>query len=416
MSETIPKQARTIHAPDPLTGGHGRKSPPAEFGRVVASGWDTIQEAWPYHVGEDLASELEAYRREASAAKADGTGVVLMAHQVFGDAWLMHASGAKGGFRWRMESEDLILMLKGEGSDWGCSVRYLSHALWSRGWEALHDEAEAFITSHLTKSEVDNDIPVVTRADYAVDIHSETFAEEFTPERCVHSIVAHARAKRRIYAKVERSPSDREDVELIGRGVNVETVTIGKVDNLQVQLYKKTTEITEASNKYWMQEVWAVNADGEILDDDVWRVEVRMGKRFLKARRCRQYQLVMFGFERLVCAALQSYRLTDFSAEGETRHRPAHPLWKLAQSEIGIHPPVPIDNAARTRRDYLMEMLRKQLAGTLRSLAALDTGTCTEGDFDRLASDVSETMFGDREHTDKLEAAVHRYRFVNRHG
>jgi hypothetical protein len=65
----------------------------------------------------------------------DLEGVALL--QLGDHIFKAHATGARGGFRWRISDDDVLIMIGSPKRDWTISVRYLSAGLWERGLEAL---------------------------------------------------------------------------------------------------------------------------------------------------------------------------------------------------------------------------------------------------------------------------------------
>ena len=95
--------------------------------------------------------------------------------------------------------------------------------------------------------------------------------------------MAHSSVKRR---------AEGHEKTMIGRQ-GVETFTIGSKRGLQIQVYDKGLEITEVSGKEWMLDIWhKVEAEIDHRPKDVWRLEVRMGREFLKERNVREPEVL----------------------------------------------------------------------------------------------------------------------------
>jgi hypothetical protein len=54
-----------------------------------------------------------------------------------GERFSVSQHGAKGGFRWRFENDDFIVLVGSPKREWTISVRYTSAGLWEHGVHAL---------------------------------------------------------------------------------------------------------------------------------------------------------------------------------------------------------------------------------------------------------------------------------------
>ena len=395
--------------PLPLTGGVGCKmgplgrsmrSPPKvsyqlpdpEDAKLVAWGWDSVQESWDAYAGDNLQARFDTLQSLAQENAFNGKGVVKF--DDFGEPFLMHASGAKGGVRWRIENDDFILLIKsGSSKEWGVSVRYRSAGLWEHHWEALHDRIVALLDGffecgrHFSR-------PRVTRADWAFDI----YAPEFRITDDLYSgICAHPKITKSLY----------------GHGESVETVTVGSPTSLQMCLYDKTREITVLSGKTWMHEIWARNANGMILENGVWRIECRLGKGFLRNRNCRLVSDVRKYRSEIVREALVKVRLTDPNSGAEVRHRDIHPLWALCLENAGLGDMLPLGRRVTGRREESVKRSKKQLAGALRSVCVLENGTFDQEALNEAVESISKAALNDPENAKKVSAAKDRYELID---
>ena len=303
----------------------------SDYAGVLVGGWDTWQETWKLRPGDDLARRLDEAQSHAKAFSADGKGV---AQFILNERpMLIRSSGAKGGARWVLEDSEILIMIR-PNNVWGVTVRLLSAGLWGRGLEALRDDVVSILGAGgfvEPENPEDHEPPRVSRADYAFDFQCTTFADEFRPE-ILGQIVTHHKKKISYNAKLQ--PGAETEVEFWLCGGKVETLTIGRMPGLQLQLYNKTKEITDIAGKEWMRELWA--RDGCYDETQpVYRFEVRFSKQHLKERRVTDYSAVVASRGELIGEALFRNRLVVQKIGGvqtENKDRSKwdfHPLWAM---------------------------------------------------------------------------------------
>ena len=369
-----------------------------DYARLVAWGWDTVQEAWRVRPSEKLAERLEAAKQRAR--EADDNLKAYAPIRIGDLEFMVGATGAKGGARWRLEHDLFILTVRGPNAEWSLTVRYLAVGLWRHGWEVLHDYLRQAISGDFIDGD-DGYSPRVTRADYAFDFYAPAFSGEIAGIDAEH-FIAPPHSKRQVVSKGRRT----------------QTVTLGSIRALQVTLYDKSAEITEASGKAWMEHVWATSTHGEVLyadkPADVWRIEVRFGKEFLKQRNARAIDDVRRYRPEMIAEALHRFRLTvPNAADTNSRRWPMHPLWSLAHEHAGADSMLAVGYRATGRRAALIDRLERQVAGTLISQAALSQSEPDDDELDALAARAAEIAKADRERARKHEAASSRYELLD---
>ncbi|MEL6362546.1 MAG: hypothetical protein AAFR21_15820 [Pseudomonadota bacterium] len=381
---------------------------PIEYARLIAWGWDTIQEAYPHRPDGNLEKSLQEAKKKAGEARASGDGVYVM--DLYGEAFQMHASAAKG-FSYRFQTDDIIYLVKTGNCDWAVSVRYSAAGLWEHGWDALQAQAREFIDSMFERHS--DAAAVISRADYAFDFFSPAFTNEFTLANLSNLFVCHSSSK------------VRWNSNIIGTSRKDQTVTIGSPARLQISVYDKAAEINEMSGKTWMEEVWAQTTQGEVLYDtvkpsDVWRLEVRMGSQYLKNRiadrgNCKAIETFKKHHRKLITDALMRVRMTALDGEACIRNRPMHPLWTLALAHIadGTEELLPIGRRVTGRRSKLLSMAEAQIAGAVRSAAVLAEGQGTSENLDIILARAKEVALADPNAAKKVTEALHRYEFVD---
>ncbi len=202
---------------------------PPEYARLVAHGWDSVQEAWAFAPTPAFVAFLEG--AQAAARAVDETdGVVVI--EIAGLPFKVSARGAKR-YRWRFENDDFIVLVGVPKLSWAISIRYLSAGLWEHGWDTLRNQVLEILRPNTIQRE--KDCVRVTRADYCFDFYSPTLTEEFRRREKRH-FVLHSSVKKILLQNVGISERDQ-------------TFTLGLRSTLQIQLYDKTLEIVEQSGK-----------------------------------------------------------------------------------------------------------------------------------------------------------------------
>lgn len=409
--------------PTPLTGGVGpteaegeaeawRSLPAVEladpapgYASLILQGWDSYQETWNVEIPPELVQSLE--ERKAEAAALDERGGQAIEISLGAELMQVSPAGSKGGVKWVLAHDDFMFLIRSPLTEWCVSVRYLAAGIWEHGLDALRARALEAIAAAGVKLR-GKDWQRTSRADWAFDIWSPAFTGEMRPA-LAEQVVAHSSTK-------NRGAVGAVNASFVGRGGHLETLTIGSKGGLQVEVYDKCREITEASGKTWMIDLW--EREGYCPPDeefgDVWRLEVRMGGDFLKNRNIRTHEELMRCLPELLTEALMTRRLALGSETDSNRWRwPMHPLWTLAYRAIGADRMVPLGRYVTGARDAVHDQLVRQVAGTLRSAMVLMHGRVLPSEFDALSERVMDVLMHDPEWERKERRARERYRFVD---
>lgn len=373
-----------------------------DYARLCAQGWDTVQEALALTPTPAFIEKLEAWQRSAQDIGDSLEGRVIA--DLNGQPYAVAAVGAKGGFRFRLENDDVLIFIGSPKRDWTISIRYLSAGLWEHGIRELRRRVFAALEGHTAQRS--DDVIRVSRADWCFDFYTPQFRAEFT-QAISGNVVAHSSVKK----------CDHILLDVWTCGAQGETLTIGKKTGLQIQLYNKSKEITDLSGKTWMYDIWASGLDGEWpwpdRPTDIFRLEVRFSGDFLKDRNIRRPGELNENLRELVAEALWNRRLTVPNGDANRARWPMHPLWERAVREFDAKAALPLGRMVTGRRDALVTQAVLQTAGALRSATVLAFRDYSDESRDQLIERARERIAKDPEHGKKILAAQARYRNVD---
>ena len=393
--------------------------PPIGSHKPLAHGWDTIVEAYDLFPIPNVAGALETWKERAVA---DGERLPV---QIAGRQWWVLPMGVRS-WPWLLEDDEgrFVVKLRARAPDTGVMVEYRSAALWAcdnaLDWGALQAEVYELLQAFCSARDGKGMPPKVSRADYAFDFYAPEFSQISAPE-LYHQWSANSKVKRNM------------KIDVWGNGRRVETWTLGSKTSLQVQLYDKAKEITQVSGKDWMSDVHKLNAREHGLacyptrPTDVWRLEFRLGKDWLKRRwpvvdgekrSARIRDVFIDQAPNLIAEAMRLIQLKEPERPGRAKQldrRPAHWFWGVAAEAIGQPTARPyVARLTTGRRQALSDMFRKSAFGYLRSLSVLETGDCDEDTLEDLLQAAREGILADPAHKLKVGRADRRYALVDR--
>lgn len=418
----IPSGHKPVDPPS-LTGGVGvtlrtgkeviGQLPGPDYAVLLAAGLDTFRETCDWKLEHSIGLQLDALKERAATKDEHGGEPVVYARG--GETFHVLPHGLKGGVRWVLTNDDFSIQLRNPTTSNAVTIEYRSAGLWEHGLSALR--ARAFGWLH-TVAHASPDEPTLNRMDHAWDFHSPAFTAEMVPEM-IRAVVCHSSVNKRVNGKLPVG------YELWGHRNNVQTMTLGSKAGVQVQIYNKADEIAEKLNgKAWMLDVYrrvsgVDPADlGEDRPRDIWRIEVRFGKDWLKERNIRTVEHGREVLVPLAIEALATRRLTV--PQGENRGRwPLHPMWALAldaaaNGRMGEVAMVPLGRRVTGVREELTQRLIKQAGATLRAATVLrEHGDFDQDTFEALARDALAAVADDRRHTRKVADLRERYELVD---
>lgn len=288
---------------------------------LLYAGFDTLDVAIAGALPKDALDTLEKAREAASESQEKvlttiGPGKVDM--HVYGH-------GMKGGYAYVVDTGPVSAIWKlkknTDPNQWNIFVSPRATMLLAYGYEGTRDqllETLAAMGARLTDHSIN-------RADFAMDFR--TYGFELHDDQ----FVAHSHTKVRPYwGKRENTDTDNNQPSAVLRGRRLESMTIGIQPGRQIIVYDKKREAIEKQKPYWFK-TWRVNRDDPELE--VWRVEVRAGKRELKDKyQIRRFEDFDAGIGDVIVQALQDVRyLADRQGDSNVTRQELHALWIGAQ-------------------------------------------------------------------------------------
>lgn len=384
---------------------------PCEDAWLAAQGWDTIQEAYAVKPRIEWLEMLKGAKRRAGEVQDDLEGIVPV--QCGPELLDCHATGAKGGFSFRLTCPDFQIMVGSPRREWTISVRYISAGLWAHGLEALRARVLACLADGTTRDV--EDFIRVSRADWCFDFYAPHVTEDFKPGEMGMNCCKPAGMK-----TIERFQMNMGDMdgEIWQRG-RVETFTIGAKTGCQVQFYDKSREIDEMSGKTWLYDIWLAglgfNPWGGGKPADMWRLECRFSSDFLKERNLRRPDEIIAARPELVAEALVKRRLVDNRVGNDDKlsRRAVHPIWSEAFRSCAVDHLLPVGRIVTGRRSELIDQSLKQLAGLLRNCSVLEVGADDAETRAALVKRAMDMLEADPKHGKKVDRAMDRYAAVD---
>lgn len=286
---------------------------------LVYAGIDTLDLAIKGCLSVETLKILEAAREEANESQAQ-------ALRTIGPGKVdVHVSGhgLRGGYTYVIDTGPVgfkIFIKKNSApSQWNLFVSIKATTLLSNGtegsqehlWDVLQ-RMGALITDHS-----------INRVDFAMDFKTRNF------ELHIDQFVAHAHAKVRPYWGDKPKQTDKNQPSAVIRGRQLESVTIGKQPGRQITVYDKRREAISRQKKFWFK-AWDIDPKDPSIE--VWRVEIRAGKKELKDRwQIRRFEDLDAAIGDVCLHALSEVRyLADRQTDSNVTRQQLHPLWKAA--------------------------------------------------------------------------------------
>lgn len=383
------------------------------YAKVLARGFDTVKETFNMQVPDSLIERLDAEKKRLSEDENSAGDIIT-----FGDEQLKLSPYGTRSALYVLGNDDFTIFLRSPKMEWCVSVEYRSAGLWEYGLEKLRDRALKCLFKEMKPIPHKDCVyglddarswQRVSIIHWAFDFYSPEFSKEMRP----------AILEQIFCPSATKKSGQGIEYGAFGKGNSLETLTIGKKNNLQVQVYNKGKEIKDTNGKTWMFDLWA-RSGWQLPDDghavDVWRLEFRYGSEFLKNRGLLTLDEALEELPAILTEGIFTRRLSDKVASDSNRSRwPMHALWVAAYKEIGEGYPfmLPLGKQSTTTIEAKAAALKKTTAGNLRALAIMTCGDVDDLTAINLIAECYDMMKYDPDGKRKTDRCITRYFFAN---
>ena len=375
--------------------------------QLLAQGWDTVAETYDLQIPEALEEQLEQCRLVAEELY-DRENPAPHTIQFGGEEIQINPRRPKRG-KWSLQNDDFQITFRSPRMNWCCTVRYSAAGLWEYGIDALRERALGMLLRECRQKGSDPfDWQRISEAHWAFDFYVPAMSTEMIPG-ILGNVICHSSTKKNNETKLS--------VGEWGRADYVETLDIGKGAPLHIQLYDKGKEITEASGKIWMASLWERSgwrAEEQGRIRDVWRLEIRMKKDFLRGRGILHLEELRGGLGELLAEALVTRRLTLPNGDKNRARWPLHPMWTAAYRASGeAREMLPLGKQLTEAGDVLRDRLVANVAGNLRTAVVLEVGDYDPENARQILNEALEHLEADPDHDRKTDKAREIYKYVD---
>src|SRR5690606_16481455 len=240
-------------------------------------------------------------------------------------------SGMKGGYAFTFGTGPLgeLWSFKDNAnpSEWNIGVKVYAEALAAYSYweikERLYQRLKDMGCTYGKES--------LRRVDFAMD-----FLMPDTFNLSIEQFVAHHRSTISPHLKLvdERYDSDNNDGTYVFRGGCIESVTVGKMPGRQIIVYDKRKAAINLGKLFWFS-VWDV--DRRDRTKNIWRVELRAGKKELKDRwNVRTFVDLENSIGDVFIEMASRIRYHDeFQTDANVTRQRQHPLWDAVHEVLG---------------------------------------------------------------------------------
>lgn len=383
------------------------------FATFLGAGFDTLVESFDMVQTDEARDRFEQAKLAAQMRSKSGSEVVTM--NFGGEALQVSSHGGRGAI-FIASCPDFVIDLRSPSMDFNITVRYSAAGIWQYGVAQMRERVHKMLLNEFhPKDEGGREWVKISSAHICFDFYSPRFTGEMTPE-IISRMVCHSSSKKHINFKIEGSAW--------GRAGYLETVTMGNKKSVEVQVYDKGKEITEISGKEWMVKAWEREGYYPPEDKkfkDIWRLELRFGKEFLKDRNINSFDDFTRSLDKIAAEALYTKRLTVQQGkrkkrlgDSNLRRRPLHPLWSCALASAGSAVRMlPIGRQITMSGEAYCEMLDKQAAGIVRARTVAAIGAADDTDMGNAVWNVWKVAMADPKRDEKEERAKERTKHLN---
>lgn len=289
--------------------------------KPIYKNFDGLEVSFQGALPERILKQLREAKEEAVKDRNDAAAILGDSVKV-----MVAETGLRGGYAFRFDTgldrETWFVADSTNRSRWNIRVSVKSLALALHGYVGVKQKILELLETLGAKGE-DNDLPLerVSRFDYCIDFKTTSFELDYK------SVVAHSKSKR------EFSGEDNiNSISFVSVGKNLSSARVGVMPNQQLAIYNKTKEIVARSKPYWWK-IWGIEKEG--FEGQIWRVEVRSGKKELNHWNLRRWN----DFERMAgdvaSSILNNIRYVTPNPNDSNQSRwPDAEFWIVAKKEI----------------------------------------------------------------------------------
>ena len=283
------------------------------------------------------------------------------------------SNGLKGGYAYRFDTGidgAIWAVAESENREWWnvrVSVKSLMLALY--GYKGTKEKILKFLMNELLVRHPQGytePVERVSRFDFCIDFIAE---DHFVPDpKC---FLTHNRSTKKYQGDIPNvSPLD---FIIVDQGKEIQGITIGKMPNRQLTIYNKRREIMAKQKIYWW-DIWGINP--EKIKSNIWRVEVRVGKKALKKQYVRGFLELEKYAGNIISQILHDYRYVIPNYNDKNRSRwPLAPFWKSCIDAASEYLAEYSFNGEREKiirnyREAIVTQYRKHINGLITSYIA----------------------------------------------
>lgn len=274
--------------------------------KILYHGCDWFAVAFRGRISE---STRQILRDAKERANKDGAKAL---ESINGVSFHVLTSGAAGGYAFVLDQGETgvkyLIKDNGEPDQWNIFAQARAEHLMAVGLDgvqiAMFEDLKnlgAYITDN-----------AVNRFDYACDFDAPDFVLE--PEK----IIAHSHTYISRYAE-----NDQFHTQIVG-GQIISSMTIGKMPNRQIQIYNKRKEAVSKKKSFWFKAWGRDNKDKR----NVWRVEIRLGKKHLKDWNITDLDSFNASFADMLSDAIEKIRYVSKVYKSNPTTSPLSSIWK----------------------------------------------------------------------------------------
>jgi hypothetical protein len=377
--------------------------------RLVYAGFDKLDAAFQGAMAGELFPLLNA-TKEAAQRENEPFATTIGPQQA---PVHVHDRGMRGGYAWHLSTGPIganyFIKEDVRTTEWNLFMASFSSGLMAFGyrdyWNRISETMKGMGAVIVRES--------LNRVDFAMDFATSGF--ELDP----NLFVAPPRTKRPAHYGEYFGP-DEAMPQILTAGRRVQSVTIGRMPGRQIIVYDKRAEATAKNNWHWF-EAWKI--DPKDKDTQVWRVEVRAGKKHLKQDfGISTFQSMEESIGDVFSKMAQDVRyLESVQSDRNISRARLHPLWSAVQTTLKTHL---TDHVSGLLPGRVIEIEREKqrtryidnISGNAAALAVVE-GRSFENAFETLPADIAKTLAerfeaSPRKLAEKMALAGQRYHFL----